>query len=43
VGLGLAIVERIVQAHDGALTLAALPTGGLRATVRLPRHVEHQP
>jgi two-component system sensor histidine kinase VanS len=36
VGLGLAIVERITQAHDGTLTLAARPTGGLLVTVRLP-------
>lgn len=36
VGLGLAIVDRIVQAHDGALTLAPRPGGGLRVTVRLP-------
>nr|WP_276208367.1 MULTISPECIES: HAMP domain-containing sensor histidine kinase [Mumia] len=36
VGLGLAIVERIAAAHDGSLTLAARPTGGLSVTVRLP-------
>jgi two-component system sensor histidine kinase VanS len=36
VGLGLAIVERITRAHDGALTLTPRPDGGLRATVRLP-------
>ncbi|WP_275409895.1 sensor histidine kinase [Micromonospora gifhornensis] len=36
VGLGLAIVTSIVQAHDGALTLAPRPTGGLHVTVRLP-------
>ncbi|WP_083706933.1 sensor histidine kinase [Intrasporangium flavum] len=36
VGLGLAIVDRLVQAHDGTLTLAARPTGGLCVTVRLP-------
>lgn len=38
VGLGLAIVKSIVQAHDGALTIEPGPAGGLRATVRLPRH-----
>jgi two-component system sensor histidine kinase VanS len=37
VGLGLAIVERIAQAHDGTLTLAPRANGGLRVTVRLPR------
>lgn len=36
VGLGLAIVRRIAEAHDGSLTLTALATGGLRVTVRLP-------
>ena len=36
VGLGLAIVERITQAHQGTLALAARPGGGLRVGVRLP-------
>ncbi|ALJ20534.1 sensor histidine kinase [Microbacterium sp. No. 7] len=36
VGLGLAIAKSIVRAHDGTLDLAALPEGGLRATVTLP-------
>jgi two-component system, OmpR family, sensor histidine kinase VanS len=36
VGLGLSIVKSIAQAHDGTLTLAARPTGGLRVTVQLP-------
>ncbi len=36
VGLGLAIVKSISQAHDGNLTLAPRPDGGLRATVELP-------
>jgi two-component system sensor histidine kinase VanS len=36
VGLGLAIVRSITQAHDGALTLAPRPEGGLQATVDLP-------
>jgi two-component system sensor histidine kinase VanS len=35
VGLGLAIVKRIAQAHDGTLTLAPRPGGGLRVTVQL--------
>ncbi len=41
VGLGLAIVERIAQAHDGTLALAPRPAGGLCATVRLPRAAPH--
>ena len=36
VGLGLAIVQTITDAHDGTLTLAPRPGGGLHATVRLP-------
>ncbi|MFC6538396.1 sensor histidine kinase [Nonomuraea salmonea] len=36
VGLGLAIVHSIVQAHDGTLGLTPCPTGGLRVTIRLP-------
>ncbi len=36
VGLGLAIVRSITQAHGGTLTLAPRPTGGLRVTVQLP-------
>ena len=36
VGLGLAIVKSIAKAHDGTLTLAARPAGGLRVTVQLP-------
>nr|MCW2728170.1 histidine kinase [Aeromicrobium sp.] len=36
VGLGLAIVESIVHAHDGLLTLDHRDEGGLRVAVRLP-------
>jgi two-component system sensor histidine kinase VanS len=46
VGLGLAIVDRIAQAHEGTLTLAPRSAGGLRVTVQLPaarQHVEQQP
>ncbi len=39
VGLGLAIVKSIVGAHDGDLTLAPRPDGGLRVEVRLPLEV----
>src|SRR4051812_4399954 len=37
VGLGLAIVESITQAHGGTLTLAPRGAGGLSVTVELPR------
>jgi two-component system, OmpR family, sensor histidine kinase VanS len=36
VGLGLAIVQSIAQAHDGALTLTPRAAGGLCVTVELP-------
>jgi two-component system sensor histidine kinase VanS len=36
VGLGLAIVNSITQAHDGTLTLTARSAGGLCVTVQLP-------
>src|SRR4029453_7472108 len=36
VGLGLAIVNSIPQAHDGTLTLPPRAAGGLRVTVQLP-------
>jgi two-component system sensor histidine kinase VanS len=36
VGLGLAIVESITQAHDGTLTLTPRAAGGLCVTVQLP-------
>src|SRR5438874_3042698 len=36
VGLGLAIAKSISQAHDGTLTLARRPDGGLRVAVELP-------
>jgi hypothetical protein len=41
VGLGLAIVKSITQAHDGMLTLAPRPDGGLRVTVQLPAAPPH--
>ncbi len=40
-GLGLAIVNRIAQAHDGTLTLTPRPTGGLCVTVQLPTAPPH--
>jgi two-component system sensor histidine kinase VanS len=36
VGLGLAIVTSITQAHDGTLTLTPRAAGGLRVAVQLP-------
>jgi two-component system sensor histidine kinase VanS len=36
VGLGLAIVDRIIRAHGGTLALDARPDGGLLVTVHLP-------
>jgi two-component system sensor histidine kinase VanS len=36
VGLGLAIVQSITEAHDGTLTLTPRAAGGLRVEVRLP-------
>ncbi|MCA1981427.1 sensor histidine kinase [Nocardioides nematodiphilus] len=37
VGLGLAIVRRIAEAHDGELVLRSRPEGGLQTMVTLPR------
>jgi signal transduction histidine kinase len=36
-GLGLAIVQRIVAAHGGSLTVDDAPGGGGRFTIQLPR------
>jgi two-component system, OmpR family, sensor histidine kinase VanS len=41
VGLGLAIVRSITEAHDGTLTLTPRPAGGLRVTVQLPTSPAH--
>lgn len=35
-GLGLPIVDRVVQSEGGTLHLANKPSGGLRVTIRLP-------
>jgi signal transduction histidine kinase len=40
VGLGLSIVASVVTAHNGHLQADALPTGGLKITVRFPTAVE---
>jgi two-component system sensor histidine kinase VanS len=41
VGLGLAIVNSITEAHDGSLTLTPRAAGGLRVTVQLPAAPPH--
>jgi two-component system sensor histidine kinase VanS len=41
VGLGLAIVNSITQAHDGTLTLTSRSAGGLCVTVQLPAAPPH--
>jgi len=43
VGLGLAIVNSIAQAHDGTLTLTPRASGGLCVTVQLPGAPSHTP
>jgi two-component system sensor histidine kinase VanS len=41
VGLGLAIVNSIAQAHDGTLTLTPRTADGLCVTVQLPAAPSH--
>ncbi len=41
VGLGLAIVRSITQAHEGTLTLSSRAAGGLCVTVQLPAAPPH--
>ncbi|MGC9438138.1 sensor histidine kinase [Streptomyces sp. WG5] len=41
VGLGLAIVQRIVHVHDGSLALTPRADGGLRIAVQLPAPEPH--
>jgi two-component system sensor histidine kinase VanS len=41
VGLGLAIVNSIAQAHDGAIAITPRAAGGLCVTVRLPAAPPH--
>jgi two-component system, OmpR family, sensor histidine kinase VanS len=41
VGLGLALVKSITQAHDGTLTLTPRAGGGLRVTAQLPAAPPH--
>jgi signal transduction histidine kinase len=42
-GLGLALVSSIATVHSGSVHAAAVPTGGLDITVRLPRRYRRQP
>ena len=42
-GLGLPIVDRVVQAEGGTLHLANKPSGGLRVVIRLPRAADRPP
>ncbi|HBG20027.1 MAG: histidine kinase [Desulfobacterales bacterium GWB2_56_26] len=37
-GMGLALVEQIVQQHGGTFTIRDAPKGGTLATVNLPKH-----
>ena len=41
VGLGVAIVKSITEAHAGTLTLTPRAAGGLRVTVQLPAAPPH--
>ena len=36
-GLGLSIVRRVVELHQGSISLEDSPLGGLQVSVRLPR------
>lgn len=38
-GLGLSIVRRVVELHQGSIALDESPLGGLRVSVRLPRRL----
>ena len=42
-GLGLALVSSIATLHGGIVAAAAVPTGGLDITVRLPRRSDEDP
>ncbi|WP_180954830.1 ATP-binding protein [Bacillus sp. V3-13] len=35
-GIGLAVVQRIILAHNGEISLSNIPSGGLRVTIQIP-------
>ncbi len=37
-GLGLAICQNIVQAHDGSISATHSPLGGVKISIKLPKH-----
>jgi signal transduction histidine kinase len=41
-GLGMAIVDALVAAHDGRIAVDTAPGRGVRITVLLPRHIEQE-
>lgn len=42
-GLGLAIIKRIVDRHDGCITLKNRPEGGLCVRIELPLQAVSKP
>src|SRR5690606_24297688 len=43
VGLGLALADAIVRAHDGTFELGDAPAGGLKITIRFPTTAPARP
>ncbi len=43
IGLGLAVVQEIVQAHHGSMSIDSSPLGGALFRIRLPRTREYKP
>jgi PAS domain S-box-containing protein len=41
-GIGLSLVQRFVEVHDGVVVLDERPGGGARFTIRLPRGLEER-